>query len=100
MEKAIIPAEKYRYELNEANKKLFEHDWFLVERGLSSDMKTVSTSSSDLTLTSHTNGNADVVSTDDLIEMRKVHEMKRQLTEDQVKKTKILIDDNINLRIK
>lgn len=102
MEKAIIPAEKYQHELNEANKKLHEYG-FLVDKSSAPDMKSVSTSYSDLTLTisNGTNGGSvDAVPTNEIIEMRKIREIHRQITEDQLKKTKMLIDDNINLRIK
>lgn len=98
MEKAIIPAEKYQHELNEANKKL--HEYFLVNKSSEPDMKSVSTSYSDLTLTITNSGSFDTVGTNEIIEMRKIREIQRQITEDQLKKTKILIDENINLRIK
>ncbi|XP_055316241.1 inhibitor of nuclear factor kappa-B kinase subunit beta [Sitodiplosis mosellana] len=103
LEKATVPAEKYRNELNEANKQLHEHAWFLVEKCLKPDMNTVSTSNSDLTLTTTSipNGSVDPQATNEMmIEMRKVREMERQITKDHLKKTKLLIDDNINLRIK
>lgn len=100
MEKAIIPAQKYQHELNEANKKLHEHG-FLMDKSSTPDMKSVSTSYSDLTLAiPNGGGSVDTVSTNEMIEMRKIREIQRQITEDQLKKTKILIDDNINLRIK
>lgn len=88
MEKATVTALKYRNELTEANKKLHEQTWFLVENSHKSDMNTVSTSNSDLTL---------ITTVADEIEMRKFRKMERKISDDQ---TKLLIDDNINLRIK
>lgn len=97
LEKAL--ARKYRNELIEANKQLHEHIWFLMEKSHKPDTNTVSTSNSDLTLitiaTTTTNGNIVSQPTND-IEMRRIRKIERQVTDDQ---TKLLIDENINLRI-
>lgn len=88
---ATIPTKKYRSELIEANKKLHEHIWSEVGNDLKSESKIISTSTSDLvnsTDSSHSNG---------LNELRK---LLRQNGNDNMKKTKTLIDDNIDLRIK
>lgn len=101
LEKATVPAQKYRNELSEANKQLHEHVWFLVEKSRMPDMNTVSTSNSDLTLITTGAAKTPNASTDSQlpneIEVRKLRKMERQITDDQ---TKSLIDDNINLRIK
>lgn len=100
LEKAIIPAEKYRYELNEANKKLHESDWFLVEKSSLPEQRTVSTSNSDLMQSNNNTTNDGVDTANDMIEIRKIRELQRQINEDELKNTKILINDNIDLRIK
>ncbi|XP_031620387.1 inhibitor of nuclear factor kappa-B kinase subunit alpha [Contarinia nasturtii] len=92
LEKAIIPAEKYRIELNEANKSLNEHVWSLVEKSHSH----VSTSTSDLTLS---NTNSTATPDADADENAKIQKIMRQITEENAMNTKLLIEDNINLRI-
>lgn len=82
---AIIPAEKYRIELIEANKSLHEHVWSFVEKSPERDNNVdVSTSTTDLT------------SLEKSAEFQKIM---RQNMEEQANKTKMLIEDSIDLRI-
>lgn len=91
LEKAVIPAEKYQNELLESNKKLHEYALSAAKYEHKPNMNTISTSTSDLT---SANG------IDYMKNMMKFREKRQRDVEDHVKKTKILIDDNIDLRIK
>lgn len=93
LEKAVIPAEKYQNELLESNKKLHEYALSMTKSKEKPHTKVMSTSTSDL---ASTNGNNSEYSKD----MIKLREKLQRDAEEHGKKTKLLIDDNIDLRIK
>lgn len=92
--KAVIPAEKYRNELLEVNKKLNECAMLSsTEINKKVECKCISTSTSDLT----TANEIDSKYSNDLM---KFFEKFQQDAENQRKYTRKLIDDNIDLRIR
>lgn len=94
LEKAAIPAEKYQNELLESNKKLHEYIKLSVAKcEQKPNTSTISTSTTDLTSANGINA----VHTKDMIKLR---EKRQRDVEDHMKISKILIDDNIDLRIK
>lgn len=93
LEKAVIPAEKYRNELFELNKKLHVNIILSMEKDQKTDKNNISTSTSDLI---NSNGKQGKYS-DDVIKFMENFEKDAK---NQRIHTQKLIDDNIDLRIR
>lgn len=88
-EKAVAPAEKYRHELIESNKLLHEKAWPIVEEMPRVKVNEVATSTADLV---HLNQSKAVTSP--------IPDKLRRELESSMKKTKMIIEENIDLRIR
>lgn len=99
LEKAVIPAEKYRSELIEANIKLHERAWCIIEQDPKVEMKTVSTSLTDLLNSFEPLSDAYSTPTNNEIDVDLLECIQNSI-KDQRKQTKSIIEDNINLRIR
>lgn len=107
LEKAVVPAEKYRCEMIEANKRLQDHIWSEVDKYRKPSVSITSTSTSDLSSTlndaiekvdASTNTCSDASETDASQSNGRIANGIRQSAVDP-EKTKLLIEDNVNLRI-
>lgn len=124
----MFPAEKYRVELANANKKLHDHIWSKIESSEKPTVNMVATSTSDLpsdsiheaiatkdastntdtdtnaianaNVNSSPNSNANSNETNEYHSNESVAKKLRKIAIDEhSEKTKLLIEDNINLRI-
>lgn len=124
LEKAIAPAERYRNELWEANKKLHEHAWCATatatvteavpsevattsdEHVLTITTRDIATSTTNLIhlTTNGTNPNDDSIALNGMDQDQRVelidHLKSLANDSDQHSQTKSIIEDNINLRIR
>lgn len=128
----MFPAEKYRVELANANKKLHDHIWSKIESSETPSVNMVATSTSDLpsdsiheviatndastntdtdtnaiaNANSNSNSSPNSNANSNENEINKSHsnelfakKLRKIAIDEQSEKTKLLIEDNINLRI-
>lgn len=83
----------------EANRKLHEHAWCIAEVAPVVSVNTITTSTTDLT-SAYTNGtDTGLAEATNGVDFEFV-ENDRDFMEDQLKQSKSIIEDNINLRIR
>lgn len=106
LEKAVIPAKKFRMELIEANKKLHENAWCIAMEVPDAAVKTAtttnSTSTTDLTKAFINGLNESLTSSFNAIytELQEPQEPQHNSLNGKCTLTNSIIEDNINLRIR